>query len=134
MDNLYKIAYSYSKKRILIKNSHNGKAKLFCLIGKLKKNNIYSCGINKYNIDNNFGSIHAEVDACNKLKYSKKNIKVDILILRTNNKGDKLLNSKPCLNCLNYIKRNLNLKNYKFSRIYFTDNDKINFIKSTIII
>lgn len=89
----------------------------------------YAYGYNQYNIDLKFKSIHAEVDAINKLKKSNKICKINIIIFRVNNSGTNLLMAKPCENCINYIKRELVYKNYKIHKCYYTDNtgDFINF-------
>lgn len=90
----------------------------------------YSFGINQYNIDCKNKTIHAEVDALLKLKYQDTPTKIDILIFRTNKKGIKLMNAKPCCNCINQIKRFFKNKNYRTNRIYYTgDDEKIHFLK-----
>ena len=91
----------------------------------------YVSGINKYNIGNNYKTIHAEEDAIRKLKYSKVRCKVEILVFRTNKMGNKLMNSKPCENCIKCIMRNIALKNYNVSKIYYTNDDgEIEFMKT----
>ena len=85
----------------------------------------YAKGINHYNVDLKGTSIHAEVDAVNKLKpnYKSKPIKINIIVLRVNNKGDKLLLSKSCNACIKYMKLHLKRKNYKVHKAWYTDND-----------
>ena len=73
----------------------------------------YAYGINRYNIDFKYNSIHAEEEAMNKLKKYEKTKLVNILVFRVNNKGDKLLMAKPCNNCQDCISKNLRDKNYK---------------------
>ena len=51
----------------------------------------------------NYKTIHAEVDAIKKLRYSKTKKKIDILVFRTNLKGKELMMAKPCQNCINSI-------------------------------
>ena len=81
----------------------------------------YGKGINYYNIDNKYRTIHAEVDAVNSLPITQKRNKVNLFVFRTNKKGDVLTMSKPCDNCMNYITKNLALKGYRLHRIYYTD-------------
>lgn len=89
----------------------------------------YSVGINKYNINKNNDTIHAEVDCIQNLKISKEKIlkkklkKIDLFVFRTNPKGNKLMMAKPCSNCLDYIRKNIQKKGYKLNRIYFTNED-----------
>ena len=85
----------------------------------------YARGINRYNVDLKGTSIHAEVDAMNNLKHNHKSktIKVNIIVLRVNNKGDKLLLSKSCTPCMNYMRLHLKRKNYKLHKAWYTDND-----------
>lgn len=90
----------------------------------------YASGINQYNIDCKNGTIHAEVDALLKLEYQSTLKKVDILVFRTNRMGKKLMNAKPCKNCISQILRIFKKKNYKTSRIYYTNEiGEIEFIK-----
>ena len=79
----------------------------------------YSTGIKKYNIDKNNNSIHAEVDCIQNLKKTIKKKKVNLFVFRTNPMGKKLLMSKPCNSCINYINNNLYKKGYKLNNIYF---------------
>ena len=85
----------------------------------------YASGINYYNVDLKGTSIHAEVDAMNNLKpnYKSKPIKVNIIVLRVNNKGDRLLLSKSCEPCMKYMKQQLAFKHYKVHKAWYTDND-----------
>ena len=91
----------------------------------------YSVGINKYNINKNNDTIHAEVDCIQNLKISKQKIlkKIDLFVFRTNPKGNKLMMAKPCSNCLEYIHKNIQKKGYKLNRIYFTnEHGKLEYI------
>ena len=81
----------------------------------------YARGINYYNIDDKYTSIHAEVNAVQKLPTTQKRVKVDVFVFRTNRKGNILTMSKPCDNCMNYIHKNLAMKGYRLNRIYYTD-------------
>lgn len=46
-----------------------------------------------------------------------------MVIFRVNNAGTNLLMAKPCTNCVNYIKKELEYKNYKLNKCYFTNED-----------
>ena len=76
----------------------------------------YGMGINKYKINKNNDTIHAECDCVDNIKISKeKNFikngeKIDLFVIRTNPKGNKLLMAKPCNNCINYIHKNIEKK------------------------
>ena len=82
----------------------------------------YSVGINHYNVDGKFTSIHAEVDAVKNLKKSIKNKRVYMIVFRVNKQG-KICMSKPCSNCIREIKREFKNKNYRCSIIYYTEQD-----------
>ena len=67
-----------------------------------------SFGINYYNVGSVLLTRHAEVDALQKLKKRDKKShlkKLDLIVFRTNKKGDKLMLAKPCQCCLNYYKK-----------------------------
>ena len=81
----------------------------------------YGKGIIYYNVDKNYRSIHAEVDAVNNLPFTDKRNKVNLFVFRTNKKGNVLTMSKPCDNCMCYIHKNMALKGYRLHRIYYTD-------------
>ena len=87
----------------------------------------YAFGFNQYNRHNN---IHAEVDCMNRLKKMEKLTDISIIVFRTNNRGDSLLMSKPCDNCMRSIRHTLNWKNYRLKNLYYTDNNR--FIKFSI--
>ena len=60
----------------------------------------YAFGYNKYNIYGSIRSIHAEIDAVNKLKPNFRKLKtVDVLIFRINKDGTSFLLGKPCDTC-----------------------------------
>lgn len=82
-------------------------------------------------MDQNYTSLHAEHHAVNKLKYSHKKKKVDLIVFRTSNHCQNLLLSAPCENCRKKIKEGLKYKGYSLNRVYFTNNDgNLEFIKS----
>ena len=88
----------------------------------------YAFGVNQYNVSfkastKNNDCIHAEVDCVTNLKKSEKPQPLNILVFRTNNKGDVLMNAKPCQNCLKSIDFNLKRKNYVLKKIYYTNED-----------
>ena len=87
----------------------------------------YAFGFNQYN---RYNTIHAEVDCMNRLKKMEKLTDISIIVFRTNNRGDSLLMSKPCDNCIRSIRHTLNWKNYRLKNLYYTDNNR--FIKFSI--
>jgi hypothetical protein len=107
-----------------------GYAYIGCILGDIKKNIIYSIGVNIYNSDlNNVYkrhtplSIHAEDNAFHKLKKNNKKQRknIDIIVFRVNKMGDRLLMSKSCQNCLKKIKKGLVYKYYKLRDFYYTN-------------
>lgn len=81
----------------------------------------YGQNINEYNIANGIGTVHAEVNTCHKVKPSHKQKEVIMCVYRTNKQGNRLLCSRPCLNCLRQSYRILSYKKYKISRFYWFD-------------
>ena len=81
-------------------------------------------GRNYYNIDFKDTSRHAEVDAVMQLKHnhSKRFKKVTIIILRTNNKGDRCMLAKPCNHCIQSLRYMLERKRYKLHKGYYTND------------
>lgn len=81
----------------------------------------YSIGYNYYEVNKKHDTIHAEVDCVMNLKSWKKNKpkKIYLFVFRTNSKGNKLMMSKPCANCIKYIQENLVKKNYKLKSLYY---------------
>ena len=75
-------------------------------------------GINEYNV-NGIKTIHAEINAINKIKKSNNNRKVIMVVYRTNKTGSNLLCSRPCLHCLKQSFIQLYKKNYCIYRFYF---------------
>ena len=92
----------------------------------------YAYGVNQYNIDFKFTSIHAEIDAVSKLKPSEKRKEVKMIVFRVNNSGTKLCMAKPCCNCIKGIKHAFNRKNYKLkaNKCWYTnESGDFDFIK-----
>ncbi len=92
----------------------------------------YAYGINRYNIDLKFSTIHAEIEAVNKLRFSEKETSIKMIVFRVNNSGTKLCMAKPCCNCVKGIRRELKRKNYKLkaNRCFYTDEyGEFKFIK-----
>ena len=88
----------------------------------------YGIGYNKYNINLNSlnkhpQTVHAEIDACMKVRYTNKVKKVSLLVIRTNPAGTKLLMAKPCNNCIENSKRILNNKGYKLTKIIYSNEN-----------
>jgi len=67
--------------------------------------------------------IHAEVDCVNRLKKSEKVCPINLIVFRTNNNGDKLMNAKPCDCCLKTIDFTLKRKNYKLKKLSYSDEN-----------
>lgn len=67
--------------------------------------------------------IHAEVDCVNRLKKSEKICPINLIVFRTNNNGDKLMNAKPCDCCLKTIDFTLKRKNYKLKKLSYSDEN-----------
>lgn len=85
----------------------------------------YAFGMNRYNIDLKFKTIHAEIDAMNKLKKCEKTKKVNLVVFRVNNSGTKLCMAKPCENCVCGIRKILKEKNYKLkaNKCWYTNEE-----------
>ena len=110
-----------------------------CIICDIKRQKIYSIGVNMYGTDLNYHykgnypmTIHAEDNAIHKLKPNLKSIKrgrggkrnrkyVDIIVFRVNPNGDRLLMSKSCNNCLKKIRDGLDYKGYLLKNLYYTN-------------
>ena len=73
--------------------------------------------------ENNSDCIHAEVDCVNRLKHAEKCHPINIVVFRTNNSGDKLMNAKPCDCCLKTIDFTLKQKNYKLKKLCYSDEN-----------
>ena len=83
--------------------------------------NVLSRGINHYN-GRQYKSIHAEKSAIDKLPKTKKKISINILIIRVNSSG-KVVNSKPCDQCMKYMKSILPKRNYILKNVYWSNDD-----------
>jgi hypothetical protein len=83
----------------------------------------YGTNINEYNVANSIKSIHAEVNSCMKVKRTFNRKKVNICVYRTNKQGNKLMCSRPCLNCIKESNKILAYKNYQIHRFYWFDED-----------
>ena len=107
-----------------------GYAYIGCIACDLKKQKIYSSGINMYNTDLNSQFkkyvpqvVHAEENTVHRLKRSEKNKPIDIIVFRTNKSGNDLLMAKSCSNCKNVMNRVLTKKNWKPRKLIFTDEN-----------
>ena len=88
----------------------------------------YEIGYNKYNINlrslsTHPKTVHAEIDVCMKMRCTKKVKKVNLLVVRTNPAGTKLLMAKPCNHCIINSKRILNSKGYKLNKIIYSNEE-----------
>ncbi len=129
------VFYEFNKNNIYqseLRPSSVGHAYIGCILGDIKKGIIYSIGINLYNTDLNVTfkkyhaqTIHAEENACYRLPYNKnkRTKKVDIIVFRTNKKGDLLMMSKSCCNCKYHLKKTFVNKKYSLRNFYYTDNN-----------
>ena len=93
----------------------------------------YAFGYNKYAIGPNHQTIHAECDAINKLKYTNKSKKVDVLVYRISNNGKDIMLGKPCKNCQRRLYYGLYNKGYFLNRVYYTikGNEPLGIIKNS---
>lgn len=92
----------------------------------------YSLGINQYGVskrlnkNNYYDSLHAEIDAIQKLPINKKNkmIKINVFVFRiSRSKKRNLMLAKCCDACYNGLYKIAKQKNYKIKNIYFTNED-----------
>ena len=104
------------------------------------KNKIVSTGNNKSSIYNNksYRSIHAEIDAINKLlkinKFQNKGVRnnCSLYVVRIQNVSNQFKMSKPCKNCIeNIIKNNIGIVYYSTNET-FIDDLICQFIKENI--
>jgi len=58
-----------------------------------------------------------------RLKKSQKKCPINLIVFRTNNKGDKLMMAKPCKNCLHTIDFTLKKKNYNLKKLIYSDEN-----------
>ena len=78
--------------------------------------------------------IHAEQSAITKLiplKNKKKSENINILVIRLSKKN-KLQSSKPCNNCIKYMKISPEKKGYKIKNVYYSNGEE-SIIKSTLL-
>ncbi len=84
----------------------------------------YAVGINQYDIDGKGASLHAEMDAVQKLKdmsrIKKTPTKIIAIVFRVNNAGTRIMMAKPCCHCIAGMKRALERKNYKLHKGWYT--------------
>ncbi len=107
-----------------------GYAYIGCIACDLKKQKIYSSGMNLYNTDLNSKFkrcipqvVHAEENTVEKLKVSEKNKPIDIVVFRTNKSGSDLRMAKSCTNCKHVMNKILIQKNWKPRKLIFTDEN-----------
>jgi len=88
-------------------------------------NNIITYGYNIPLIKDNkiIDSYHAEELSILKLPYTRKNIKINIFVIRFD-KNHEISNSKPCKRCIDKMKMIFN-KGYKIHRIYYTNTKSL---------
>lgn len=82
--------------------------------------NILSYGQNQYRSGSTI-SIHAEHDAVNKLPFSRKIKKINMLVLKFSD--NKLSCSKPCIKCQNMMHNYFQKKGYEIKHIYYSSTD-----------
>mgnify|MGYP003682064421 CR=1 FL=1 len=117
---------------IIFRDYSCGHAYISCVACDLKKEKIYSSGINIYNSDLNTSFknsipqvIHAEENAVHNLKASEKLKPIDIIVFRTNKNASSYLMAKSCTNCKNVMNRTLKYKNWKPRNLLYTDENGI---------
>jgi hypothetical protein len=109
-----------AKQRCTIPNANNGRALMSCIILDNNYMRMSYTGINKYEMNMNHGTVHAEVDALIKLPYSKtRNQIINLAVYTTSRDGSKLLMSKCCNNCIKSINIISKRKKYIVKRIYY---------------
>lgn len=91
-------------------------------------NRIYFFGVNSSrtkvsSINYLYKSLHAEIDAIRQYKASNLKKKMDIYVVRLS-KNNKCLFSKPCENCMDFLKKETFLKN-----IYYYNQNNFSKIK-----
>jgi len=91
----------------------------------------YTVGYNQYNVGKFNGhfydSLHAEVDAMQKLKINtnkNKLKKINLFVFRINNFME-FRNARCCNNCINSIYKIAKKKKYKINKIHYTDDNSI---------
>ncbi len=108
-----------------------------CLKGKIdngKNFRVLSYGCNQMGDDEGIkAGVHAEQDAINKLmplKYKKSMENINLLVIRISKKN-KLQSSKPCNNCIKYMKSVSIKKGYNIKNIYYSMSEEI-IVKTTL--
>ena len=48
---------------------------------------------------------------------------ISLIVFRTNNSGTKLMNAKPCTNCIKTINFTLKSKNYRLKKLCYTNDE-----------
>ncbi len=78
-------------------------------------------GVKNVVIGENNAHVHAEINAFKRLNgrkfIGKQRLKIDILILRVNSRGE-LGNSQPCFHCITYMMKHL--YRYKIRYVYYS--------------
>ena len=77
--------------------------------------------------------LHAERDVLGKLvslKYKRRPECIDLLVVRLS-KTNKIQSSKPCNNCIHWMKRIPEKKGYKLQNIYYSDGEG-NLVRTTL--
>lgn len=112
---LYDISFNLLNNKYLHKH--------LCILVNAKNGNILTYGFNYYLSSNKFPfSLHSEVNVIN--KYYKRNLTKDMTKIKKNlfiiklSKIGIIGNSKPCINCANFIYNNFD--NIKLSKIYYS--------------
>lgn len=94
--------------------------------GSLKKVNVLSYGVNIYSdFQGKNPGIHAEQNAILKLPNSKNKNRleiVDLLVVRLS-KTNRIQNSKPCNNCINFMNTIPKQKGYKIRYVYYSNQE-----------
>ena len=135
---LSNVCWSNVNKCVHVKDSttfcgHGKQCLCACIIDTKDKNcgKILSIGFNKYNTDNRTAAehpnnVHAEVDACMKLKFNQnpeKRKKVYLIVFRSNPKKNRLLMAKPCNNCIKTMNYLIHKKGYILKGVFYTDDN-----------
>lgn len=81
-------------------------------------------GVNLNIAKNHLRSIHAEMNAVNKLpKYNKKLKKNLLLISLRYGKDGKMRNAKPCRECVKYVNKQVQIRGYNLKTVIYSTND-----------
>lgn len=126
LSDINSIISKFSNRRLI--NANFGSFYHFSLIFTKKKGVIYPISYGENQIRYN-KSIHAEVDAIDKIRDIGKFRKIFILVVRITKSGEITI-SKPCKSCIEKM-NSFNCKNYKISRIYYS-NKEGDIVKSSL--